>query len=91
MQIPFSTLHLAVRPPLHAGGVKLPVVTDSDILGISETFRQHMDYFSHSKNAHGMIDRLTDTNPSTLACMHGRAWKGDGASLLRALADKLCQ
>jgi hypothetical protein len=27
--------------------------------------------------------------PTTLACMHGSAWKGDGAQLLGALADAL--
>ena len=27
--------------------------------------------------------------PATLACMHGSAWRGDGAQLLRALADAL--
>ena len=85
------TRTLLCRDLFTQGGVDLPAVTDADILGISETFRQRMDYFSHSKNARGMIERLAKTNPSTLACMHGSAWKGDGASLLRALADKLCQ
>jgi hypothetical protein len=28
-------------------------------------------------------------NPETLACMHGSAWRGDGAALIRALADSL--
>jgi hypothetical protein len=27
--------------------------------------------------------------PTTLACMHGSAWRGDGSALLRALADSL--
>jgi hypothetical protein len=27
--------------------------------------------------------------PTTLACMHGSAWRGDGGKLLRALADAL--
>jgi hypothetical protein len=27
--------------------------------------------------------------PATLACMHGSAWHGDGAALLRALAETL--
>ena len=27
------------------------------------------------------------TEPLTLACMHGSAWRGDGAELLLALAD----
>ena len=48
-----------------------------------------MDYFSHTKNARVMIERLAATNPATLACMHGSAWRGDGAQLLRALAGAL--
>jgi len=64
-------------------------LTESDILGPSEAFRQQMDYFSHTKNAGAMIERLASTNPQTLACMHGSAWRGDGATLLRELAQAL--
>lgn len=72
------------------GGADLPPVTESDILGPSEAFRHEMDYFSHTKYARAMLDRLASTQPGLLACMHGSAWRGDGASLLRALADALC-
>ena len=61
-------------------------LTETDILGPSEDFRQQMDYFSHSKNAPALIERLAATHPRTLGCMHGSAWRGDGATLLRALA-----
>jgi len=71
------------------GGNDLPAVTDSDILGPSEAFRQAMDYFSHSRNARDQLERLASTEPTTLACMHGSAWRGDGGTLLRALADSL--
>jgi flavorubredoxin len=71
------------------GGADLPPITESDILGPSEAFRHGMDYFSHTKNARVMLERLASTNPATLACMHGSAWHGDGATLLRALADAL--
>jgi flavorubredoxin len=71
------------------GGADHPPVTESDILGPSEAFRHKMDYFSHTKDARGMLERLASTNPATLACMHGSAWRGDGAKLLRALADSL--
>ena len=71
------------------GGVDLPPITESDILGPSEAFRHKMDYFSHTKNARVMLERLASTNPTTFACMHGSAWRGDGAELLRALADAL--
>lgn len=71
------------------GGSGHPPITESDILGPSEAFRREMDYFSHTRNARSMLERLASTNPQTLACMHGSAWRGDGAKLLRALADEL--
>jgi flavorubredoxin len=71
------------------GGVNLPPVTESDILGPSEALRHELDYFSHTKYARVMLEKLASTNPETLACMHGSAWRGDGAKLLRALADAL--
>ena len=70
------------------GGSDLPSVTEADILGPSEAFRHAMDYFSHTKNARLMLERLAATNPATLACMHGSAWRGDGARL-RELAAAL--
>jgi flavorubredoxin len=71
------------------GGADLPPVTETDILGPSEAFRDAMDYFSHTRNAGAMIERLASAQPTTLACMHGSAWRGDGAKLLRALAVSL--
>jgi flavorubredoxin len=71
------------------GGAGLIPVTEEDILGPSEAFRLQMDYFSHTKNAPEMLERLATTEPTTLACMHGSAWRGDGAQLLRSLADRL--
>ncbi|HEX8143925.1 MAG TPA: hypothetical protein VF553_15105 [Pyrinomonadaceae bacterium] len=61
-------------------------ITESDILGPSEAFRAELDYFSHTKNAVALLERLASTDPVTLACMHGSAWSGDGAGLLRALS-----
>ena len=71
------------------GGAGLSPITESDILGPSEAFRHNMDYFSYTKNTRAMLERLAVTEPATLACMHGSAWSGDGAKLLRALADSL--
>jgi flavorubredoxin len=73
------------------GGADLPALTESDILGPSEAFRHQMDYFSHSRHYRPMLERLAATGPATLACMHGSAWRGDGAGLLRALADALAE
>lgn len=64
-------------------------LTESDILTPSEAFRRELDYFSHTKNVRPMMERLASLSPTTLACMHGSAWTGDGASLLLALADSL--
>jgi len=64
-------------------------LTEADILGPSEAFRRELDYFSHTKHARTLLERLAATRPATLACMHGSAWRGDGAALLRALADSL--
>jgi flavorubredoxin len=70
-------------------GAGQPPVTEADILGPSEAFRHSLDYFSHTKNAQALLERLASTRPTTLACMHGSAWRGDGAALLRALGDAL--
>jgi hypothetical protein len=71
------------------GGADLPPITESDILGASEDFRRRMDYYSHTKHARAILERLASAAPTTLACMHGSAWRGDGAKLLRRLADAL--
>lgn len=71
------------------GGNELPAITEDDILGPSEAFRNQMDYFSHTKNARALLEKLASENPTTLACMHGSAWKGGGGKLLRALAATL--
>jgi hypothetical protein len=47
------------------------------------------DYYSHTKHARPIFDKLIATEPEVLACMHGAAWRGNGAALLGALADKL--
>jgi flavorubredoxin len=71
------------------GGAELPPLTESDILGPSEAFRAEWDYFSHTNDVRRIMEKLAATNPTTLACMHGSAWRGNGADLLRALADAL--
>jgi len=70
-------------------GDKTPALTESDILGPSEQMRKGLDYFAHAPNTREMLERLASEEPATLACMHGSAWRGDGAALLRELADNL--
>jgi flavorubredoxin len=71
------------------GGDGKAALTESDILAPSEGFRGAMDYFAHAPDTHAMLERLAHEAPTTLACMHGSAWRGDGAALLRALAMSL--
>jgi flavorubredoxin len=68
------------------GGHGETPLVETDILGPSEAFRVAMDYYAHSPDTRGMLERLAGPSPTTLACMHGSAWRGDGGALLRALA-----
>lgn len=61
-------------------------LTESDILGPSEDFRA-MDYYAHGPNTREVLHRIAATEPETLACMHGSAWRGKGGDLIRALAE----
>jgi flavorubredoxin len=70
-------------------GSEHAAVTEQDVLGPSEQMRRGLDYFSHTRHARALIERLAATRPTTLAVMHGAAWRGDGAALLGALADAL--
>ena len=42
-----------------------------------------------TRHTNKILGALAALHPHTLACMHGSAWRGDGAKLLRALADAL--
>ena len=66
-----------------------PAVTRGDILSPSEAMRSALDYFSATRNVATLIEKLAAFRPSVLACMHGYAWEGDGAAMLRALGDAL--
>lgn len=76
---------------LTQGGNGQAAVTESDILAPSEAFRQQMDYFAHTPKQAEILARLAATQPTTLACMHGSAWRGAGGDLLQALAESLGQ
>ncbi len=66
-------------------------LTEADILAPSEAMRADMDYYAHSPGTGELIEKLARVEPTTLACMHGSAWRGDGGSLLRALAARLAR
>ena len=71
------------------GGDGATAVTESDILEPSEAFREPMDYFAHGTGTQAILERLAGEGPTTLACMHGSAFRGDGSRLLRSLAAAL--
>jgi flavorubredoxin len=71
------------------GGLDHAPLTEGDILGPSEAMRARMDYFAHAVSSRQTLHRLAALEPVTMACMHGSAWRGDGAGLLRALGDIL--
>lgn len=70
-------------------GAEHAPVTESDVLGPSEAFRGAIDYYAHGTGTRALLEKLAAAAPATLACMHGSAWRGDGAQLLRALADSV--
>lgn len=64
-------------------------VTEGDLVGPSEAMRAGMDYFSCAHKAQVALERLASLAPETLIPMHGSAFRGDGAALLRALSGAL--
>jgi flavorubredoxin len=71
------------------GGHEHRPLTTADILEPSEAMRGKLDYFSQTRRVQELAEKLTATSPRVLGCMHGAAWEGDGAGLLRELAERL--
>jgi flavorubredoxin len=71
------------------GGHQHEPLISGDILDASEQMRSALDYYSHTGNVHELMEKLAINAPEVLACMHGAAWEGDGADLLRQLARRL--
>jgi flavorubredoxin len=71
------------------GGHEHRPLTTADILEPSEAMRGALDYFSQTRRVHELAEKLAATSPRVLGCMHGAAWQGDGAALLRELANRL--
>ena len=65
---------LADRPPR--------VLADGEEISLGH---HKMDYYSHSPETRALIDKLAATEPTTLACMHGASFRGDGGNQLRKL------
>jgi len=73
------------------GGHGTVPLTESDILEPSEAFRVAFDYYSHSPDTDAILTRFAVERPTTLACMHGSAYRGNGAAVLLGLAARLAE
>ena len=73
------------------GGSDGPPITESEVLGPSEAFRQATPPGSVAieRGSRAILEKLALTEPRTLALMHGSSYRGDGGKLLRGLADAL--
>lgn len=73
-----------------AGGAELPPLSDADPIEPAEALRRAMPgSFAIASGTRAGLEKLAATNPQTLALMHGSAYHGDGARVLRAYADVL--
>ncbi len=70
-------------------GANGPALTSGDVLEPSERVRTKNEYFALTSNVESLLEKLAATEPAVLACMHGSAYQGDGASLLRALGRRV--
>jgi len=84
-----STATLLCGDLFTQAGADHQALVESDILEPSEGMRAAMDYYAHGTSTAPLLEKLAATEPRTLACMHGSAWSGDGAALLRALSARL--
>ncbi len=66
-------------------------LTTGDVLGPSDAFLDPIDYWAYAKGTRAHLERFASLAPTTLACMHGSAFSGDGATLLQGLAQALEQ
>lgn len=64
-------------------------IAEAEIVDASEKMRAQMDYYAHSPATGELIEKLAATEPSTLACMHGASFRGNGAEQLRRLRRAL--
>lgn len=75
----------------HVGGAELPALTEHDVIAAAEATRRAMPPGSvaidHDTRRH--LERLAATEPTTLALMHGSSVRGDGARVLRDLANAM--
>lgn len=71
------------------GGSNPVPLTESDILAPSEALRMNMGGVAIEAGTRKLLEKLASTEPTTLATMHGSAYRGDGHALLLGLANAL--
>jgi len=73
------------------GGNDVPALTESELIGPSIGFNDHIPAgaIAVEKHTRRLLEKLAATEPTTLALMHGSSFRGNGALLLRGLADAL--
>jgi len=82
-----KTLSLSAQVATAAGRVAIfccsltskarPARESAARVGPSAAFRQPIDRFAHGPSTRATLPRLAAQTPHTLACMHGKAWRGD--------------
>jgi flavorubredoxin len=73
-----------------AGAAELPALSETDPIGPAEAMRKKMPgSFAIEAGTRAGLEKLAATEPLTLALMHGSAYRGDGASVLREYAAVL--
>lgn len=87
----FNQIRVVDDEPLlfHTGGRRLFPGVRAAIERVLPIEKLRWIGFSHRTRRTRHLDKLARLEPRTLVCMHGSAWIGDGAGLLRALADAL--
>lgn len=68
------------------GGVP-PALGGDEILEASLSAEEAFRYTAPTPLYGPTVRRLAELSPTTLACMHGSSYQGDGGAMLRALAD----
>ncbi|HKU44942.1 MAG TPA: MBL fold metallo-hydrolase, partial [Polyangiales bacterium] len=88
--VELSTRTLFCGDVLTRFGADGPALTEADPIGPAEALRRAMPgSFVLGAHTRPALEKLAATEPTTLALMHGSSYRGDGARVLRDLADVL--
>lgn len=77
----------------HFGNVA--ALTTSDLIEPTQQAMRHMQqgplagYLPYTRQTHGVLRRLAELKPQTLAVMHGSSYRGDASGMLVDLADAI--